>query len=231
MDNIQEITSTEQLMLPIISNHESEIDNIPIDEDFSYEGYQVVRSEFFAHIHEPSISFNNCKVSLNTACLKKLPHVSYIQFLVNPETQKLAVKACTEDEKDAFLWCSAKRKPRQITCRIFFAKIVDLMGWNPKYRYKLLGKVIRSGCDYLILFNLNDTEVYQRIENDGEKPKASRTPVFPSQWQNQFGLPVEEHQKLLNVNLIDGYTIIGLERERNTVIEDLSDDVGGDKYD
>ena len=112
MDNIQEITSTEQLMLPIISNHESEIDNIPIDEDFSYEGYQVVRSEFFAHIHEPSISFNNCKVSLNTACLKKLPHVSYIQFLVNPETQKLAVKACTEDEKDAFLWCSAKRKPR-----------------------------------------------------------------------------------------------------------------------
>ena len=105
------------------------------------------------------------------------------------------------------------------------------MGWNPKYRYKLLGKVIRSGCDYLILFNLNDTEVYQRIENDGEKPKASRTPVFPSQWQNQFGLPVEEHQKLLNVNLIDGYTIIGLERERNTVIEDLSDDVGGDKYD
>ena len=231
MDNIQEITSTEQLMLPIISNHESEIDNIPIDEDFSYEGYQVVRSEFFAHIHEPSISFNNCKVSLNTACLKKLPHVSYIQFLVNPETQKLAVKACTEDEKDAFLWCSAKRKPRQITCRIFFAKIVDLMGWNPKYRYKLLGKVIRSGCDYLILFNLNDTEVYQRIEKDGEKPKASRTPVFPSQWQNQFGLPVEEHQKLLNVNLIDGYTIIGLERERNTVIEDLSDDVGGDKYD
>lgn len=231
MDNIQEITSTEQLMLPIISNHESEIDNIPIDEDFSYEGYQVVRSEFFAHIHEPSISFNNCKVSLNTACLKKLPHVSYIQFLVNPETQKLAVKACTEDEKDAFLWCSAKRKPRQITCRVFFAKIVDLMGWNPKYRYKLLGKVIRSGCDYLILFNLNDTEVYQRIEKDGEKPKASRTPVFPSQWQNQFGLPVEEHQKLLNVNLIDGYTIIGLERERNTVIEDLSDDVGGDKYD
>ena len=40
MVNIQEITSTEQLMLPIISNHESEIDNIPIDEDFSYEGYR-----------------------------------------------------------------------------------------------------------------------------------------------------------------------------------------------
>lgn len=228
MDNTQEIISTEQLMLPMIANNTNEIDDIPIDEDFSYEGYQVVRSEFFAHIHEPSISFNNCKVYLNTACLKKLPHVSYIQFLVNPETQKLAIKACTEDEKDSFLWCSTKRKPRQITCRIFFAKIVDLMGWNPKYRYKLLGKVIRSGCDYLILFNLNDTEVYQRIEKDGEKSKVSRTPVFPSQWQNQFGLPVEEHQKLLNVNLIDGYTIIGLEKEQDNEIERPPVESGGD---
>lgn len=27
--------------------------------DFSYDGFQVVRREFFAHIFEPSITFNN----------------------------------------------------------------------------------------------------------------------------------------------------------------------------
>lgn len=55
------------------------------DDSFSYAGYQVVRGEFFAHLYEPSFTFNNYKVSVNTACIKKLPDVEYVQILVNPE--------------------------------------------------------------------------------------------------------------------------------------------------
>ena len=88
------------------------------DEPFSYDGYQVVRGEFFAHIYEPSITFNNCKVNVNTACLNRLPAVSYVQFLVNPEDKKMVVRPCSEDEKDSFRWCiesNGKRKQKQIT--------------------------------------------------------------------------------------------------------------------
>lgn len=214
MDNIQLATMSAIPQLPCYDLNNNETDVVE-DDSFSYDGYQVVRSEFFAHISEPSISFNNCKVTLNTACMKKLPNVSYIQFLVNAEQKKLAVKACTEDEKDSFLWCNSKRKPRPITCRIFFAKIVSLMEWNPQHRYKLLGKIIKTGDDFLILFDLNATEVYQRITKEGEKPKTSRSPVFPKDWQNQFGLPVEEHQKLLQINVFEGYTMFGIENEKN----------------
>lgn len=190
--------------------------NAEVIEDpyFSYNGYQVVRSEFFSHIFEPSISFNNCKIQFNTACIKKLPTVEYVQFLVNPETKSLAVRPCHEDDKDAFVWCNTKngkRKPRQITGRLFYAKIVSLMGWNPNHRYKLLGKIIRRADEYLILFDMNATEVYQRISAAGEKPKTSRTPVFPAEWQDQFGLPVEEHRKSLQVNIFDGYTVFSVQ--------------------
>ena len=183
------------------------------DDNFSYDGYQVVRGEFFAHVYEPSITFNNCKVSLNTACLKRLPDVNYVQILVNKEDKKLAVRPSNEDEKDSFLWCttnSAKRKPKQITCRMFFAKVVQLMEWNPDYKYKLLGKLIRSGDEYLFVFDLMSTEIYPRILHEGEKPKTSRTPVFPVEWQNQFGMPVEEHRRLLQVNIFEGYTVFGI---------------------
>ncbi len=188
------------------------------DDAFSYDGYQVVRGEFFAHVYEPSITFNNCKVSLNTACINRLPNVNYVQILVNPEEKKLAVRPSSEDEKDSFLWCTAKspkRKPKQITCRMFFAKVVQLMEWNPNYRYKLLGKLIRSGDEYLFIFDLTATEIYQRIMSDGEKPKTSRTPVFPAAWQNQFGLPVEEHRKLLQVNIFEGYTVFGIRDDKS----------------
>lgn len=183
------------------------------DDSFTYDGYQVVRREFFAHTYEPSITFNNCKISMNAACLNRLPDVDYVQILVNPNDKKLVVRPSGEDEKDSFPWCSTKntkKKSKQITCRMFFAKVVQLMDWNPDYRYKLLGKLIRSGDDYLFIFDLTDTEIYQRILLNGEKPKASRIPVYPAEWQNQFGLPAEEHRKLLQVNIFDGYTVFGI---------------------
>ena len=198
-------------------------EDVITDDAFSYDGYQVVRGEFFAHVYEPSITFNNCKVSLNTACLNRLQDVNYVQILVNQRDKKLAVRPSSEDEKDSFLWCTAnsiKRKPKQITCRMFFAKVVQLMEWNPDYRYKLLGKLIRSGDEFLFIFDLTATEIYQRILRDGEKPKTSRTPVFPAEWQNQFGLPVEEHRRLLQVNIFDGYTVFGIkDQSANTPVD------------
>jgi hypothetical protein len=182
------------------------------DDDFKYDGYQVVRGEFFAHIKEPSITFNRHKVSLNTACLNRLPSVDYVQILVNPSELKLLVRPSGEDEKDSFIWCSKgeKRKPKQVTCRVFFAKVMDLMGWNPDYRYKLLGKLIKSGDEYLFAFDLTSTEVYQRVIIEDGKQKVSRTPTFPAEWQNQFGLPVEEHRKRLQVDIFKGYTIFSV---------------------
>ena len=126
--------------------------------DFSYEGYEVVRGEFFAHLFEPSVTFNNEKVSVNTACINKLPNIDYVQFLVNPKEKKLAVKPCTEEMKDSFVWASkgedGKRKPKTVSCRIFFAKVMNLMNWNPEYRYKILGKLIRTQSDLIFVFDV-----------------------------------------------------------------------------
>lgn len=182
------------------------------DSTFSYEGYQVVRGEFFAHIYEPSFTFNSYKVSVNTACIKRLPEVEYVQILVNPEEKKLAVRPCSEEEKDSFRWCSngKKKSPKQITCRIFFAKVISLMGWNPNYRYKLLGKLIRSNEELLFIFDLTTPEIYIRTEKEEGKPKFSRTASYPDEWQNQFGVPVEEHQNNLQINIFDGYAVFGL---------------------
>lgn len=183
------------------------------DDSFSYNGYQVVRGEFFAHMYEPSITFNKSKVYVNAACVNKLLDVDYVQILVNQDEKKLAVRPCGEDEKDSFLWCiesGDRRRPKQITCRVFFAKVVKLMNWNPDYRYKMLGKLIRSGGEYLFVFDLTAPEIYQRIMSEGIKPTTSRTPVFPAEWQNQFGLPIEDHRKSLQVNIFDGYVIFGI---------------------
>ena len=78
-----------------------------VDDDFSYEGYQVVRGEFFAHINEPSITFNMNKVSVNKAAITKLPNVDYVLFLVNSEQKTLVLertKALQTDQKGKGSW-------------------------------------------------------------------------------------------------------------------------------
>jgi len=182
------------------------------DNNFNFDGFQVVRGEFFAHIYEPSFSLCNYKCSVNTACIRKLPEYDYIQILVNPESRLLAVRPCNEDEKDSFRWCSStvKRTPKQISCRIFFAKIMNLMEWDFNYRYKLLGKLVRSNNDYLYVFDLNSPQIFKRTVTDEGKIKSSKYAVYPDEWKNQFGLPVMEHQNIVQVDTFNGHTVFSL---------------------
>lgn len=195
----------------ILTNDTDEI--LELGDSFDFEGFQVVRREFFAHLREPSVTFNNCKFSVNSACIAKFPNTDHVQVLVNPETKTLALRPCEEGARDSFSWCNVskgKRKPRAITCKLFFAKIVDMMGWNPNYRYKMLGRIVHSNDDYLIAFDLSATEVYQRSVVEGQKVKNSRIPVFPAEWQDQFGLPFNEHNKSMQVNIFDGYAVYAI---------------------
>lgn len=181
--------------------------------DFSYDGYQVVRAEFFAHLYEPSVTLNKETVSVNAACLRKLPDFEYVQFLVNPGEKKLAVKPCSEDMKDSFRWCTGdgkKKKPKKITCKIFFAKVMSLMGWDPRYRYKILGKLMRAKDDSLFVFDLSSAEAYHN-KAKGELD-SSRSPHYPEEWKNQFGIPATEHQDIQQISIFDDYTVFRIER-------------------
>ena len=186
---------------------------IDMGDDFDFAGFQVVRREFFAHLSDPAVTFNNCKFYVNSACLNKFPDKDHVQVLVNQNTRIMALRPCAENARDSFAWCNTskgKRKPKHTTCKLFFAKIVSMMDWNPDYRYKLLGRLIHANGEYMIAFDLTATEVYQRTFTEGSKPKSSRTPVFPAGWQDQFGLPYKEHQQSMQINIFDGYAIYSI---------------------
>ncbi|MCR4719787.1 MAG: hypothetical protein K5768_09185 [Firmicutes bacterium] len=194
---------------------------LEMGEDFDFEGFQVVRREFFAHMREPSVCFNNYKFYVNAACLAKFPNCQYAQVLINRNNKILALRPCPDEARDAFKWCNisekdGKRKPRQITCKLFFAKIFSLMEWDTNHRYKILGNIIHSNDEYLLAFDLTSTEVYQRTSPEGEKHKTARVPVFPAEWQDQFGLPFAEHQKAMKINIVDSYAVYSIQDTKTT---------------
>ena len=123
---------------------------------------------------------------------------------------------CPTKEEDIFSipWAKTtkdgKRLPRTITGRMFFMKVCDMMGWNPDYRYKIVGKLVKARGELLFLFDLTAREVFRRSTGEDGKRVTSRSPVFPEEWKNQFGIPFSEHKKALQVNMLDGYTVFSL---------------------
>ena len=213
---------------------------IELAEDFSYDGYQVVRRELFAHLREPAVVIRRDSVTFNTACIAGLEDAVYIQILVNQDSKRMVVRKCEENDKDALRWCVAKpdkRKSRKMTNKIFSAMMYEMMGWNLDCRYKILGHKITFEDETIYVFDLMETEIFldikgKRAKKDTESQfttekansieetasnstdnersveeikRKNRIPFYPKEWKYSFGLPVEEHRKALEINMLDGY--------------------------
>ena len=204
-------------------------DDIEVDDSFFDDDVDVVRAEFLANTNEPAISFNNCQLYVNMACIKRLPEIDYVQLLINKTKNQLALRPCKEDDRDAFLWRtinrkSGKRQPKYITARIFSAMLFEYTGWSTKYRYRLLGKVKESRGITLIVFELSAYKAFLKTKPEGEQAVLSNRGYFPSEWKDQFGLPVEEHDRSFEVSTFKNFAIMDVLTAEHTEPEETGGD-------
>lgn len=136
---------------------------LELAQDFSYDGYQVVRRELFAHLREPAVVIRRDSVTFNTACIAGLEDAVYIQILVNQDNKRMVVRKCEENDKDALRWCIEKpdkRKSRKMSNKLFSVMMYDMMGWNIDCRYKILGHKITHENETMYIFDLLETEIF-----------------------------------------------------------------------
>ncbi len=181
-------------------------DSKPIEETGEEEivdlaGYQVTKAELFAHSREPAITLWENRLKFNMACLRRFPGVTHIQVLIHPEQRRLIIRPCEPDTPDSLRWAKGGGEKeisnRDLICKVFAARVFDLMKWDPQYRYKVLGKPATCDGEVLFLFKLSDFELFV----GGKK----RNSYLPEDWRNYFGVPVEQHEESYKIDLADGY--------------------------
>lgn len=201
-----------------------------LEDSFSYENYEVVRSELFANLRTPAITIRKDSTTFNQACINGLEDTVYINILVDRTNRYVAVQKCDEDDKDAIRWCIAKdgkRKSRKIMSREFSSRIYDLMGWDKSCRYKIVGYRIMHEGEELFVFVLDEhtitketkrktkEQILSESESTGisadeirkreaEEQKMARRPFYPDDWVNSFGVPVKEHHNI-SIGSMDDY--------------------------
>lgn len=177
------------------------MEDLPEEEVVDLAGYQVTKAELFAHSREPAITIWQNRLKFNMACLRRFPGVTHIQVLINPDEKRLIIRPCEPDTPDSLRWASGggekEIKARDLMCKFFAAKVYDLMQWDEKYKYKMLGKPATCDGEVLFLFKLNDFELFVSGKKKGS--------YLPSQWRDYFGTPVEEHEEAYKIELAQGY--------------------------
>ena len=196
-----------------------------LESTFSYDGYQVVRKELFAHLRDPAIVIRKDSITFNTACITGLEDVVYVHVMFNSDLKRIVVRGCNENDKDALRWCIAKpdkRKSRKMSCKPFSELVYKEMGWDSECRYKMLGYRITFEGETLYVFDLLVPEIFHEGQrrkkgaadspnNTQEtKPADTRKGFYPDDIAGTFGVPVEEHLKESEVQQMDGYVSMGI---------------------
>ena len=207
-----------------------------LEQSFSYDGYQIVRKELFAHLRDPAITIRKDSVTFNTACIEGLEDVVYIHMMFNRELKRIVVEGCDENDKDALRWCIAKpdkRKSRKMVGRPFSELVYREMGWDENCRYKILGYRIQFEGKTLYVFDLTVPEIFHERKSrkkneqasqevaempneDAQNNNAAETEVntrkgyYPDDVANTFGVPVEQHRADTEIQQMDGYISVGI---------------------
>lgn len=207
-----------------------------LEQSFSYDGYQIVRKELFAHLRDPAITIRKDSVTFNTACIEGLEDVVYIHMMFNRELKRIVVEGCDENDKDALRWCIAKpdkRKSRKMVGKPFSELVYREMGWDENCRYKILGYRIQFEGKTLYVFDLMVPEIFHERKSrkkneqasqevaempneDAQNNNAAETEVntrkgyYPDDVANTFGVPVEQHRADMEIQQMDGYISVGI---------------------
>jgi len=123
--------------------------------------YEVQSGVKFAHRTEPIVSFARREFWINMGCLKRMPDIRYVHFMLLRQTRKLYIKAGIEETMDVVRWCTPSGKPRRVIIDAdLWHDITSLMGWNDTSRYRLLGRFVSDRNGGGFVFDLARAEVF-----------------------------------------------------------------------
>ena len=176
--------------------------------DFDLRGFEVARSEFFDSQNRPYISFSEKLVKFSAVCVKKFGAQNTVELLINPVEKKFAVRPTNKENKNGVVFShisGGKATPKAVSTAAFRSTVYSLMGWNPEYKYRILGTLYEHGNELAYLFDAVDSEVFFRsnalpvsdvTKSSGKSvsiqpflPSGKRIRAVPQEWTDSFGKP------------------------------------------
>lgn len=191
--------------------NENKTENIEVEAqsgDFDLRKFEVARSQFFDIVHKTCVTFSVENIQFSTECVRKFDKALYVEMLVNPNENLFAVRPCPEKARNAVQWSKVDNGvyySRNISCAAYIRTLYELFGWNLEYKYRVRGIRRQKNNEILMLFDMNETEIFisqneiiseQKTLQNEQFPKDLKPftngpkkdiMAFPSTWADNFG--------------------------------------------
>ena len=179
--------------------------------DFDFRGFEIARSQFFDVKNKLTATFSDDSITFSTACIRKFDNCQYVELLVHPVQNYLAVRPSKKGARNAVQWAKLTDDglyvPRYIAGAAFLSTIYSLFEWDATFKYRICGVRKKQGDDAVLMFDLQDTEVFmpedqlqipdeQAPELDGQAwlTTARKSVIgYPSDWADSFGMSFYRH--------------------------------------
>lgn len=176
--------------------------------DFDYRGYEVARGQFFDVAQKLCVTFSSDELSFSTSCVRKLPDSPYVELLLHPYRRLLAVRPSAKGNRRAIRWAKSAdglAYSRSASGRAFLPSLFTMLGWDKTCKYRVQGVRRTIGTGSILLFNLEDTEVFVPKnqfpgENAGVKSLVpdlgKKAAAYPADWGQGFGKNYYCHREM-----------------------------------
>ena len=172
--------------------------------DFDLRGFEVARSELFNPQNRATVAFGEQKIRFNTTCIRKFGNKNKVELLINPIERKLAIRPADKSNRNGIIISQASEgtyHPKEIAASAFFGTLYELMGWNPDYKYRIIGTFYETEAEMAYVFDAANTESFfksyvfpvHQIAPDGNSsvkpmtPSGKRIRAIPKEWVEEFG--------------------------------------------
>ena len=218
-ENETEETKSQETFIKPAKNRKIEYIEREVDR-FDFDGFEVVRREFFSKANCPAITLKYGQIIFNVCAIKKLDECSHILILINSGKKSMAVKPCDEDDKDSLQWKRInkheKMVARAINGKLFTAQLFKDMKWDLRCTFKMLGTLLinKSNGEKIFEFNLVNAERYLSLAKptDDNPKRRERVAYIPEHWNESYGQSYEESKIPIieTFEEMDGYVKITL---------------------
>ena len=216
-----------------------------IKSTFDLSGYEIVRAQFFSTRFDPAVTISSGKIAFNTACMKKFENVEYVELLFNSVEKCIAVRPCEKSNVNAIKWGTIRNGRWAVlpkSCKGFSEPLFELMNWDSDCKYKLRGQFCGNSDEQLLIFELEEPEVFvqeyvdeQHIDSSVEVPsenmKTVKKVLYPKAWIHNFGETTNRTVFLQRVAykgnweiLRPAKTVEGMEIITREILDDLIDE-------
>ena len=194
--------------------------------DFDFRGFEIARSQFFDTKNRICVTFSGRQALFSRACIRKFGDTQFVELLIHPGERLLAVRKAEKTNRNALQWAKLNEEgvlaPRAFSCSAFRATLFELFDWNPSYHYRISGVRRQRESESVILFNMEETEVFipqsllleDALKEHPDIPQGANVEpltaergntfrAYPSAWADNFGNNYYRHAQAKELAKID----------------------------